>query len=171
MKHIVYIGAGSNIGDRKHHLVSAMKRLHEHPSIIMNKGSSLYESAPVGYTDQPAFLNMVAEIKTNLTPEQLLQEVAAIEHLLGRVRDIKWGPRTLDLDILLFDHVQMHSDTLTIPHPRMRERSFVMIPLKEILPVPSPHLEWVGETLGKLNKMEDVTLYEKMNWMHEFSLL
>jgi 2-amino-4-hydroxy-6-hydroxymethyldihydropteridine diphosphokinase len=96
--------------------------------------SSLYRSAPVGKLDQPDFINAVALIETALTPQDLLKSLLEIEHYHGRVREYRDGPRTLDLDILLYDDLQCNDDQLTLPHPRMHQRAFVLQPLWEIVP-------------------------------------
>lgn len=127
-----YIGLGSNLGNRERYLQVALEQMSEHPAIMVRNVSSIYETAPVGVTEQPAFLNMVAEINTTLSPIELLDYTQFIEEHCGRTREIKWGPRTLDLDILLYNHENMKSERLEIPHPRMKERGFVLIPLFEV---------------------------------------
>ena len=104
------------------------------PQTRLARMSSLYRSAPVGYKEQPDFINAVAQIETALTPRMLLDELLAIERRHGRKRDFPNAPRTLDLDIVLYDEVVLHEPGLTIPHPRMHERAFVMLPLAEIAP-------------------------------------
>ena len=100
----------------------------------MRQVSSIYETDPVGYVDQDAFLNIVVELETSLTPHELLKKCNEIEAELGRTREIHWGPRTVDLDILLYNEENMKTENLIIPHPRMTERGFVLIPLVEINP-------------------------------------
>ncbi len=134
MKHRAYVALGTNIEPKEKHLSKAIRQLREHPSIQMNQKSSIYETEPVGYTNQDYFLNMVVEIDTDLSPERLLSACQTIEQELGRKRIIKNGPRTIDLDILLFDDVHMEGEQLTIPHPRMKDRAFVLVPLAEINP-------------------------------------
>ena len=128
----VYIGLGSNLGDRKKLLKEALHEIEEFASI--ENQSKVIETDPVGYTEQPKFLNMVAEIKTPLTPLQLIFRLQEIEHKMGRTREIKNGPRTIDLDILLFGDKVINQPNLKIPHPQMHKRKFVMIPLNEIAP-------------------------------------
>ncbi|TMW69931.1 2-amino-4-hydroxy-6-hydroxymethyldihydropteridine diphosphokinase [Alteribacter natronophilus] len=128
------IGIGSNIGDRYRHITSAMKELEQHPEITIEKKSSIYETDPVGYTEQEAFLNAVFRITTGLEAVALLDVLQGVEHELGRRREIRWGPRTIDLDILLYNDENIELERLIVPHPRMHERSFVLIPLKEIEP-------------------------------------
>jgi 2-amino-4-hydroxy-6-hydroxymethyldihydropteridine diphosphokinase len=129
-----FIGLGSNIGDRYQYLVQAVDLLVETPFIELEDISSVYETDPVGYEDQDLFLNMVIEVKTDLSAEQLLANCMRIEQELGRKREIKWGPRTIDLDILLYNQENIETEELVVPHPRMLERSFVMVPLLEICP-------------------------------------
>src|SRR5690606_21329237 len=127
-----YIGLGSNMGDRLGYLEAAIKALHAKPDIRVLRCSSVYETAPVGLTEQPHFLNMVIDVATELTPHQLLETMLAAELELGRVRDVRWGPRTIDLDLLVYGDVSLHTDELELPHPRMKERAFVLVPLLEL---------------------------------------
>jgi 2-amino-4-hydroxy-6-hydroxymethyldihydropteridine diphosphokinase len=134
MKNIAYISLGSNMGDRKTYLEEAVDILSSHGDIEITSVSSIYETDPVGYTEQGKFLNMVVEISTDLNPEVLLHQCLQIEEDLGRKRQFKWGPRIIDLDILLYNDENIESEILQIPHPRMQERAFVLIPLLEIAP-------------------------------------
>lgn len=127
------IGVGSNLGDRQAALVAAVTALRSRAGIFEIVASSIYETAPVGVQDQPKFLNAVIAIRTSFTPEALLQTLQEIEQSLGRVRRERWGPRTLDLDLLAYEGEKRTSANLTLPHPRMHERGFVMIPLRELL--------------------------------------
>lgn len=129
-----YVSLGSNQGDRLQLLRSAVTMLRDTASIDVTRISSVYETDPVGYQDQPPFLNIVVEVETSLAPHALLKACQSIERALGRVRTIRWGPRTIDLDILLVGDVGLDEEVLTIPHPRMTERAFVLIPLAEIAP-------------------------------------
>ena len=129
-----FISIGTNMGDRQEYLKLAVTSLDATEGIESVETSSIYETAPVGVTDQADFLNLVVRVGTVLTPLELLGECQRIEKELGRVRTIRWGPRTADLDILLYNNVSMDSETLSIPHPRMRERAFVLIPLTELAP-------------------------------------
>ncbi|MEB3103287.1 2-amino-4-hydroxy-6-hydroxymethyldihydropteridine diphosphokinase [Ferviditalea candida] len=166
-----YIGLGSNIGNREEYLHQALIQLHQHPSIEVVRCSHIYETEPVGYVDQASFLNMAAELRTVLSAEQLLQEMMNTEKRLGRTRDIRWGPRTLDLDMLLYADSELNLPGLTIPHPRMRERAFVMIPLKDIYGKDTlPGGEFVDEILEKLGGKEEVALWKKISWLSEFEL-
>lgn len=128
-----FIGAGANLGDREATLTAALARLQASPEISAVERSSLYETAPVGITDQPMFLNLVAGVETTLSPEGLLQTLLGIEREFGRVRAERWGPRTLDLDLLLFEGETRATKELTLPHPRMFGRTFVTVPLRELL--------------------------------------
>lgn len=127
-----YLSLGTNIGDRDQHLQDAIHLLQQNDAIRVTDLSSLYETEPVGYTDQAAFLNMALKIETSLSPDSLLDACMTIEQALGRERVIHWGPRTIDLDILLYNHDNIKTDRLIVPHPRMTERAFVLIPLAEI---------------------------------------
>jgi 2-amino-4-hydroxy-6-hydroxymethyldihydropteridine diphosphokinase len=130
----VYLGIGSNLGDRRASIEAALARLAALPHTRVVTVSSLIETDPVGVTDQPRFLNAVACLETDLAPHYLLVELQSIEDQLGRVRTRRWGPRTIDLDILLYDELVIETDELTIPHPRMAERRFVLAPLAEVAP-------------------------------------
>ncbi|MHA7768264.1 2-amino-4-hydroxy-6-hydroxymethyldihydropteridine diphosphokinase [Bacillus atrophaeus] len=134
MNNTAYIALGSNIGDRESYLRQAVVLLQQHEAVTVTKVSSIYETDPVGYEAQDEFLNMAAEIKTSLTPFELLDLTQGIESELGRKRDIRWGPRTADLDILLYNRENIETEQLIVPHPRMYERLFVLAPLKEICP-------------------------------------
>jgi 2-amino-4-hydroxy-6-hydroxymethyldihydropteridine diphosphokinase len=130
---LVYIGLGSNMGDRELLLRHALEKLEE-PDIHLLRTSSLYETEPIGLQEQAWFLNLVAEFETTLFPRQLLHRAQRVERELGRKRSVVNGPRTLDIDILLYGQTVMESDELTIPHPRYAERRFVLAPLAELDP-------------------------------------
>ena len=134
VKETVYLGMGTNLGDRLANLKQALHLLSQLNGVEVIKVSSIYETEPVGYLDQPFFLNLVCQIQTQLTPRLLLDQLQEIEQKLKRVRTIRWGPRTIDIDILLFGNRIIHQSDLMIPHPRMLERSFVIIPLAELAP-------------------------------------
>ncbi len=129
-----YIALGSNIGDRQSFLNFGLKSLEDDVNISILSYSSIYETSPIGYVDQADFLNMVVEIKTSYDPLPLLHCTQTIQNDAGRKTGIRWGPRTLDLDILLYNQENIEMEQLIIPHPRMYERSFVVVPLKEINP-------------------------------------
>ena len=135
-----YLSLGSNMGGRFEMLRQAVAQLVEHPAVTVTRISSLYETDPVGYTDQEPFLNMVVQIETELTALALLDVCQTIEQNLNRKRLVRWGPRTIDLDILLYNQDRIETDRLTVPHPRMNERAFVLVPLLEI----DPGLEVAG---------------------------
>jgi 2-amino-4-hydroxy-6-hydroxymethyldihydropteridine diphosphokinase len=126
----VYLAFGSNIGDRRTNIIRALQLLAN--VVSFTQISSLYETEPVGYLAQPRFLNGVCHGTTSLDPQSLLQFAKATEAWLGRQQTVRNGPRTIDIDILLYDTSTVHDSNLTIPHPRMIERAFVMVPLKEI---------------------------------------
>jgi 2-amino-4-hydroxy-6-hydroxymethyldihydropteridine diphosphokinase len=129
-----YIGIGSNLGDREKNLHKAIDNLSCIKGIEVFRASQFYLTAPIGYIDQPDFLNGVVEIKTTLDPHTLLKVCHQVEDELKRVHTIKWGPRTIDLDILLYGNVVMNEKYLVIPHPGMNERVFVLKPLSELVP-------------------------------------
>ncbi|GAB6179158.1 2-amino-4-hydroxy-6-hydroxymethyldihydropteridine diphosphokinase [Desulfotomaculum defluvii] len=131
---VAYIGLGSNMGNRKAYIQNALEKLSQSPNIRLLRVASLYESAPWGYLNQEWFINTVAEVETILSPDKLLQVLFHIEKSLERTRDIKWGPRTVDLDILLYDQETINLPQLNVPHPRMHERAFVLVPLAELCP-------------------------------------
>jgi 2-amino-4-hydroxy-6-hydroxymethyldihydropteridine diphosphokinase len=130
----VYLSLGSNLGDRLRYLKKAIKAIEESGSAVIRKISPLYETEPVGNPDQPPFLNLVILIETDLKPFHLLECLLDIEQRLGRERNEKWGPRTIDVDILFYDERIINSDRLTLPHPRMHQRRFVLVPLTQINP-------------------------------------
>lgn len=130
--HEIYLGLGSNLGDRILYMMKAVEFIRESGKFADIRVSSLYETDPVGYTDQPPFLNAVFYGKTDLSPRELLETCQAVEAELERVRVIHWGPRTIDADILLYDMIAVQEPDLEIPHSHMFERGFVLIPLIEI---------------------------------------
>lgn len=130
----VYIGLGANLGDAAQQLKSAIAALGALPQTRLLRASSLYRTAPVGYLDQPDFINAVAQIETELAPHALLAHLRDIEQRYGRVRSFKDAPRTLDLDMLLYGAQRIDDETLSVPHPRMHQRAFVLAPLTEIAP-------------------------------------
>jgi 2-amino-4-hydroxy-6-hydroxymethyldihydropteridine diphosphokinase len=129
-----YVALGSNLGDPVATVSAGIEELAMLPSTLLAGASSLYRTAPVGFEAQPEFVNAVAHVQTALAPRDLLDALLAIERSYGRVREQPNGPRTLDLDILLYGDLSIDEPGLTIPHPRMHERAFVMVPLAEIAP-------------------------------------
>jgi para-aminobenzoate synthetase component 1 len=129
-----YLGLGGNLGDRRALLASALGHLASAPAVRIARVSPVYETKAVGLTDQPDFLNLVVELETTLTPHALLDLCLSIEQRLGRVRRERWGPRTLDIDVLLHTGHSLADDRLTLPHPRLHERAFVLAPLADLAP-------------------------------------
>lgn len=134
MEHKVFVGLGSNLADPQMQVSQAMRELDALPQTRVVRRSSLYRSAPVGYLDQPDFINAVVQLQTGLSPRTLLDELLALELRCGRTREFVNAPRTLDLDVLLYDDMRHHEHGLTIPHPQMHLRAFVLQPLLEIAP-------------------------------------
>ncbi|MFO7952803.1 MAG: 2-amino-4-hydroxy-6-hydroxymethyldihydropteridine diphosphokinase [Bacillota bacterium] len=129
-----YIGLGSNLGDRLSHLKQSMLLLLNDPNTKLVSCSCVYETEPVGGPAQNRFLNACILIKTNLTPIILLQNMLEIENELKRVRKERWGPRTIDLDLLIYENLTMNTPFLRLPHPRLTKRDFVLVPLADIAP-------------------------------------
>jgi len=131
---IAYVGLGSNIGDKAGNIMRALEILGQFDGLKVTKISSFYETEPVGYEDQNWFVNAVAQIETIFPPEELLSMLKKTEQVIGRRETIRWGPREIDLDLLMYDQLCFDSPDLVIPHPRMHERAFVLVPLVEIVP-------------------------------------
>ena len=129
---IVFISIGSNLGDREKYCRKATEKIEALPDTKILKKSSLIETEPLGKTDQPKFINGVIKIKTELSPHELLVALQKIENDLGRVRKEKWGPRTMDLDILYYDDLKMKDKDLTLPHPEISKRPFIVRSLAEL---------------------------------------
>lgn len=129
-----FIGLGSNLGERESMIRSALDALAKLPETAVVRASSLYDTEPVGEAEQPNFLNAVAQVDTQLTARQLLWNLLLIEKRLGRVRTQKWGPRTIDLDLLLYGDIVIEDHDLRVPHPEITRRSFVLVPLVELDP-------------------------------------
>ena len=147
-----YIGLGSNLEDPASQIKAGCAAIAALPATELIARSALYRSAPVGYSDQPDFINAVAKVKTALDARALLDALLAIELNHGRVRNFPNAPRTLDLDLLLYDDLKLHAPGLTIPHPRMHERAFVLVPLAEIDPqCVIPGRGKVGELLREVD--------------------
>jgi 2-amino-4-hydroxy-6-hydroxymethyldihydropteridine diphosphokinase len=140
-----FVGLGANLGDRWTNLQAALAALRQTPGILLVVLSPVYESEPVGVVEQPLFLNLVAGIETTLTPGALLHRLLEIEQQLGRQRTLRWGPRAIDLDLLLYAGETRTGPELELPHPRMMARSFVTEPLRELLRLPRfENPEWTA---------------------------
>lgn len=158
----VYLSIGTNMGDRFENLQLAVKLLMDKAEIDIVHTSSVYETAAVGYNDQADFLNIAVHIKTSYSSSEMLKICQWVENELGRVREFRWGPRIIDLDILLYNHENIETESLIVPHPRMYERAFVLVPLIEIAPAP------IGKQLKKAHDImqqidceeEGVTLWQ-----------
>jgi 2-amino-4-hydroxy-6-hydroxymethyldihydropteridine diphosphokinase len=162
-----HIGLGANLGDREATLRAAVRKLGALGTIVAV--SSLYETEPVGYREQPPFLNAVVALETALSPGALMAELLTIERDFGRVRSFANAPRTLDLDLLLIDDLVLDTPDLTLPHPRLHERAFVLVPLVEIGPTaihPALGARMV-ELLGALPDRGGVTMWRSPGWHAE----
>lgn len=153
-EHRTYIGLGSNLVSPERQVLTALDEIAATPGVVLEECSSLYRSAPVGYTDQPHFTNAVAELRTRLAPHELLDQLLAIERAHGRVREFPNAPRTLDLDILLYGDLAVETPRLALPHPRAHLRAFVLMPLLEIAPeceIPrlGPARDWLARCGGQ----------------------
>jgi 2-amino-4-hydroxy-6-hydroxymethyldihydropteridine diphosphokinase len=129
-----FLGLGSNLGDRAQNLQRAVDLLSAEPGVEVVGSSGVWETDPVGGPSQPDYLNAVVRVRTELAPHDLLTACLRTETALGRVRDVRWGPRTIDIDVLLIDALVLDADDLTVPHPRIEERAFVLLPLLELDP-------------------------------------
>lgn len=134
LEHRAWLSVGANLGDRRSSCVMALDMLDVMTAVDVTARSSAYETDPVGFLDQPPFINMAAEILTGLEPMDLLLALKDIEKKMGRRPGLRWGPRIIDMDIVLYDELSLDTQSLIIPHPRMHERAFVLEPLCEIAP-------------------------------------
>ena len=160
----VYLGLGSNIGDREKYLLDALELLKSNKNIIIKKVSSLYETPPYGYLEQADFFNLVVLIETNMKPYEMLEYIHIVEHMLDRERKIHWGPRTIDIDILLFGNRNINNDDLIIPHKEMFKRGFVLIPLMEIYDKNLDYDKKIEENLDNIKDKETIKFIKNMNW-------
>jgi 2-amino-4-hydroxy-6-hydroxymethyldihydropteridine diphosphokinase len=158
-----YLGLGTNLGRRPQNLSQALRMLGISPAVQFVRSSSVYETAPWGYTDQPRFLNCAVEVSTRLSPAELLDLVKRIEREQGRQENFRYGPRLIDIDILLYgrDTIHLRRPDLQVPHRHMTERAFVLVPLSEIAPdMVHPTLNFpVNKLLEKVAGIEDVRLW------------
>ena len=135
-----WLGLGANIGDPPAQVREAVQRLDAHPDIAVTAQSSMLTTKPWGKTDQPDFSNMVVEVETSLAPHELLDACLGVEREMGRVRDVRWGPRLIDIDIVAYERLELDSEWLHLPHRYAHERDFVLDPLREIAPEVA---EWI----------------------------
>lgn len=159
----VFIGLGSNLDDPVVQLKKAIEQLNQLPQVSLIKTSAFYRSKPMGPQDQPDFVNAVVELETGLSADKLLDELQRIEHSQGRVRSLHWGPRTLDLDILLYGDEVIATERLTVPHAGIAQRNFVLVPLADIVGMDFqlPNTGTTGECLAacpddELQRLDDV---------------
>ncbi len=165
----VYLSLGTNIGDREANLKLAVKLLMEMPGINVKAVSSIYETAPVGFLNQAAFLNIAVRLTTALPAAEMLSACQQIESELGRVREIRWGPRIIDLDILLYNHENIETESLIVPHERMFERAFVLVPLLEIAKEDTAQLLRAQQALQSMDlKKEGVVQWKQSGTAEEF---
>lgn len=165
-KNSAYISLGTNLGNRLDNLTRALELLQREVIAKIIMVSAIYETAPVGGPDQGPFLNACAFLETALSPTKLLIEMLDIENKLGRVRKERWGPRVIDLDLLIYDEVRMKTPLLELPHPRLSERDFVLVPLADIAPaliVPGLSIK-VADILATRPVTEDVKLFLPLGW-------
>lgn len=161
-----YIALGSNMGDRLESLKRSLKLLSAGKGVFVTAVSAVYETEPVGGPEQGFYLNACASLATDLSPTELLLKMQEIEVEMGRIREERWGPRFIDLDLLVFNKTSMRSPLLELPHPRLIERDFVLIPLADIAPnliIPGPG-KTVFEILSKRQATKGVRLFMPSGW-------
>lgn len=162
---VAFLGLGANLDDREEHLKNALAALHRWPGVEVVETSSVYETEPWGRPDQPAFLNLACRVHTSLSPQDLLMACQAVENAQGRVREEKWGPRTIDIDILLYGQETVTEPDLLIPHQYLCERAFVLVPLGEIAPNwPVPGKGTVQACLEAVTGREGVRVFGPPPW-------
>ena len=155
----VYIALGSNIVDREAYLLRALKMFRKTGQVSLTGLSGIYQTAPVGYTEQEPFLNMVCRLGVSIGPFELLEMLLDIETALERKRTIRWGPRTIDLDMLLYGNEKIHAPLLTVPHPCMFERAFVLVPLRDVYPFETLEGASLTERIASCYDREGIVLY------------
>ena len=160
---MIILGLGSNIGNCEENIMNAIILLSKSPCIDIVQVSSLYKSEPVGYTQQPSFINAVVSIRTELPPIKLLDVCLLIEKKMGRVRDIRWGPRIIDIDMLTYDNIVCNLERLVLPHPYLHERSFVLVPFIEIAGNISINGRYIMDLLNNCYNQQ-VEPYKKLHW-------
>jgi 2-amino-4-hydroxy-6-hydroxymethyldihydropteridine diphosphokinase len=166
MMNKAYLGLGSNLGRRLENLKKALRQLTSTEDIIIRAISAVYETRPVGGPEQGPYLNACVKLETALSPTKLLLAMQTVEDNLGRVRKERWGPRTIDLDLLIYENILINSPLLELPHPRIVERDFVLIPLAEIAPnliIPGQTIT-VKDLLSSRPPTEDIVLYKQNPW-------
>lgn len=163
MSEKVYLALGSNVGDRERNLHAAMERISQTSSVVFRRASGIYETEPVGYTEQGRFLNMVISVETDLEPLELLKNTQEIEHSLKRTREIHWGPRIIDIDILMYGNQRINLPELVIPHPEMHKRAFVLIPLRDVFSEGLVFGEELEVLIGKCGDRYGVQTYKCVN--------
>lgn len=161
------------MGNRLHYLRQAVSELQQTSGMTLSAISSIYETEPIGYTEQSSFLNMVVQGNTTLTARELLNKILEVEKKLGRTREIRWGPRTIDVDILIYGTELISEEDLEIPHPRMNERAFVLIPLAEItgdcpIPIGNGIYTTPLELLAKVEDKSGVNRWMDFDWETEY---
>ncbi len=166
---VAFLSIGTNIGEREQNLQDAVRLLMAQDGIIITAISSIYETAAVGYTEQADFLNIAIALNTTYSAAELLTVCQSVENNLGRVREFRWGPRIIDLDILLYNYETIETESLVVPHPRMFERAFVLVPLEEIMTSKYVMLEHVQKALRVFDiEEEGVKLWKKIDTVEEF---
>lgn len=165
----VFLSIGTNIGERMANLKTAVRLLMEKPKVEVTAVSSIYETLPVGFVDQASFLNIAVAVDTSLSPFEMLEVCQSIENELGRIREFRWGPRIIDLDILLYNQENIEAEHLIIPHPRMYERAFVLVPLMEIAATDCAMLEQAYKSLRVMDlQKEGIEQWKKIGTVDEF---
>ncbi|WP_019123090.1 2-amino-4-hydroxy-6-hydroxymethyldihydropteridine diphosphokinase [Brevibacillus massiliensis] len=166
MSVLAYLALGSNLGQRAGYLAEAVRALQKMPEITVTAVSAIYETDPVGYLDQPAFLNMALAVQTVFSPLDLLAAAMQIEGNLGRERHIHWGPRTIDIDILLYGRESVQLPSLRIPHPAMLNRAFVLIPLRDVLQENTPPFEHksIDKWIAEADDVKGVRKWGMLDW-------